>query len=155
MLRSSFFLVLLAASLSGCPRPEVQPEDALRRFLADLQYGRADAAWAALSDGSKEELLKRHRALAQAGQRPASDRPADILYGELGIEVLASPENIVVVSPLGPEVVLRVAVKGGRSAELRMQRAGVDWRVDLVSALHPAPSLDEGLRGPSDPPKPE
>lgn len=154
-MRSSFFLVLLAVALGGCPRPEVQPEDALRRFLADLQYGRADAAWAALSEGSKEELLKRHRTLAQARQQPATDRPAEILYGELGIEVLASPENIVVVSPLGPEVVLRVAVKGGRSAELRMQRSGEDWRVDLVSALHPAPALDEGLRGVPAPPKPE
>lgn len=147
MLRSSFFLVVVAISAAGCPRAEVQPEDALKRFLADLQFGRADAAWAALTDGAKEDLLQRHRALAQAAHRPPTERPADILYGELGLEVLGTPENVVVVSPLGPEVVLRVSVKGGRSAEIRMQRAGQDWKVDLVAALHPADERPRNLDG--------
>ena len=50
-------------------------------------------------------------------------------------------------SPHGQEVMLRVAVKDGASADVRMVREGDRWKVDLVGSLKAAPKLDEKLGG--------
>jgi hypothetical protein len=45
-------------------------------------------------------------------------------------------------------VMLRVAVKDGRSADIRMVREADRWKVDLFSSLKPAPALDARLGRP-------
>jgi hypothetical protein len=133
----------------GCPRDRPRPEEALEAFLADIQYGRADAAWAALSEGSRQSLIERHRTLATGAGEATEETPAQILFGDLNLVVMSPPESIIVASPLGNEVMLRVAVAGGKSADIRMVREGVAWKVDLTSSLHPAPPLDAMLPGTS------
>lgn len=117
----------------------------MEAFLADIQYGRADSAWAALTEASRTRLLERHRALAAAAGKPTDETPAKILFGDLGLVVQSAPESIVVASPLGNEVTLRVTVAGGKSAEIRMVREGIRWKVDLMGSLGPAPPLALGL----------
>lgn len=134
---------VLAVALSlagGCRQAADQPEQALERFLAAVAAGRADEAWGALSSASKAALLARHEALARAGGRDATAAsPAETLFEELDLRLLAQPESVVVVSPLGNTVTLRVTVKDGPSTEIRMVREERGWSVDLESALKPAP----------------
>jgi hypothetical protein len=61
--------------------------------------------------------------------------------------MLSPPESVAVVSPPGPEATLRVTVKDGRSAEMRMVREGTGWKVDLLGSLKKAPALDAELKG--------
>lgn len=138
-------VVALVALVGSCANKRPKPEEALEAFLADVQYGRADSAWAALTEESRTRLLERHRALAEAAGKPVDETPAKILFGDLGLVVQSPPESIVVASPLGNEVTLRVTVEGGRSAEIRMVREGVRWKVDLTGSLERAPPLALGL----------
>jgi hypothetical protein len=127
--------LFLAARCAGHP---ATPEDALKRFLADLNAHRTDAAWAALSQRSKSELKKQAEALASAaGEKP--DLTPQALLDRTELMVLRAPESISIASPIGPEVMLRVSVKGGESANVHMIREGSDWKVDLVPSLQPAP----------------
>lgn len=133
-------LLGLALGLAACRGPAAPtPEETLRTFLGDLRTGRADAAWAALSDATKKTLEARHEALARATGRPVEPRPSKILYDELGVMTLSPPESIAVVSPPGPEVTLRVTVKDGRSSDVRLLREGSGWRIDLLGSLRPVP----------------
>jgi hypothetical protein len=142
---SLFWVIALTCAAAGCADRRPRPEEALNAFLADLQYGRAEAAWAALSESSRTKLLERHQRLARAAGKPSDDTPAQILFGELGIVVMSAPESVVVVSPLGNEAKLRVTVAGGRSADIRMVREGPAWKVDLLGSLDEAPDLSAML----------
>ncbi len=138
-------VALTCAFTAACADRRPKPEEALNAFLADLQYGRADAAWAALSESSKHRLLEAHQQLVAAGSKADDDLASEILFGDLGLVVMSPPESVVVVSPLGNEAKLRVTVAGGKSADIRMVREGTAWKVDLVDSLHPAPDLSAAL----------
>src|SRR5262245_43335280 len=116
---SLFWVIALSCASAGCADRRPRPEQALNAFLADLQYGRAEAAWAALSEPSRQKLLERHKRLSEAHGKATDDTPAQILFGDLGIVPMSPPESVVVVSPLGNEAKLRVTVAGGKSADIR------------------------------------
>lgn len=141
MMRPLLLSVLCFLAL-GCRPAESRPEDVLESFLQEVSFGRAEAAWRRLSERSREALVERHRALAEAAGEavdPSPD-PADVLSSTLGLTVLSPAESVVVVSPPGDVVTLRVSVEGGRSAEVRMVREDGSWRVDLVDSLEPSAS---------------
>lgn len=144
--------LLLGVLAAGCPEPKADPEDAFRRFLSDVHAHRAEAVWGQLSEATRKALLTRHQALRAAVGRDAGHEAeppvAQILFEELGLTELNPPESIAVVSPPGQDVTLRVAVKDGKSVQVRMVREGQPWKVDLMRALAPAPPLDAELRGP-------
>jgi hypothetical protein len=147
-------LCILAISLAavGCPENKMDPEDAFRKFAKDLHERHAEAAWPALTAATRTELERRHRALIEArGQKtPKENEPlaAEILFEELGLVLLNPVESVAVVSPPGgSEVMLRVSVKDGRSADIKMVREGQTWKVDLMSSLQKAPPLDQDLKG--------
>ncbi|MGF1509993.1 MAG: hypothetical protein ACFB9M_10885 [Myxococcota bacterium] len=143
----------LLLALAACPSPSTAPSEtvslqqdppgpALEAFFTDLRYQRIDEAWNALSEASRDWLETRHRALrhAQTGTVSSSDMPDDLdrsklLYRTLDLRILAPPENIVVVSPPGTRVTLRVSSKGGASAEFVMVREDSRWKVDLLRTL--------------------
>jgi hypothetical protein len=135
------FTMVAALAPGACTKPPAEPEPTLERFLAAVRLGRAEQAWAALSTGSKEALVARQRALlAAAGENGDGGDPGDpsrSLFDALGLSALAAPESVVLVSPPGDELRLRVAVKGGQSGELFMVREGAAWKVDLVRSLRP------------------
>lgn len=143
-------VALLVAATFGCLPQTPDPEDTLKAFLADLSAGRDTVAYNALSQATRTELERRHELLARAAGRAPSRKAGEILYRELGLMVLHSPpESIVMVSQPGAEVVLRVGVKDGKSADIRMVREGDAWKVDLMRSLKPAPPLEAALRGPA------
>ncbi len=142
---SLFCVIALSCAAEGCADRRPKPEDTLNAFLADLQYGRAEAAWAALSESSRQKLLERHRRLAEATGKPVEETPSQILFGDLGIVVLTAPESVFVSSPLGDEVKIQVTVAGGKSHEITMVREGTAWKVDLMHSLDDAPDLMEHL----------
>jgi hypothetical protein len=131
--------------VAGCADRRPRPEEAFNAFLADLQYGRAETAWAALSESSRKRLLEQHERLVEASGKPADDTPSQILFGDLGIVVMSPPESVLVGSPLGNEAKLRVSVPGGKSADIRMVREGTVWKVDLMGSLDEAPDLATSL----------
>ncbi len=141
----SLVLLMLGATTTGCKKQEPRPEEVLKAFLADLQFGRAKHAWLSLTEQTQKELLKRHHTLTKADGEKATEKPETILFSELGLVVLAAPENIVVVSPIGNEVRLRATVKGGKSAELYLRKESGGWKIDLLKSLPPAPSLTQSL----------
>jgi hypothetical protein len=142
--RLSWIFVLL---LGACHAERPDPEEVLRTFLSDLRNGRADAAWAALSESSQKELNTRHEELVKAGAVKTDATPAQLLFEDLGLMMVNPPESIAVASPHGQEVMLRVAIKDGKSADVRMVREGDRWKVDLTGSLKPAPPLEEKLEG--------
>lgn len=134
--RMAVFTVVLAFTAMGCAREAGRPEDALESFLREVSFGRAEAAWKRLTEESRDALVDRHRALAEAAGRTVDDpKPAEFLFSTLDLVVLSPAESIVVVSPPGDVVTLRVTVEGGRSAEVRMVQQGGAWRVDLMETL--------------------
>src|SRR5262245_37615732 len=70
--------ILAAAAVGGC-RARPDPEEVLRTFLTDLQNGRFEAAWGALSAASQAELENRHAALAAASGDKSKPTPARML----------------------------------------------------------------------------
>lgn len=150
MVRRFLFSSLLIAvffSLAGCPGKRPDPDKVLNDFLINLRAGRVEVAWAALSQSSQKELTARHERLVAAGAKsPAT--PAAMLFDDLGLVVVNEPESIAESSPHGQDVQLRVAVKGGQSADVWMVREGDAWKVDLIRSFDKAPPLDEKLEGP-------
>lgn len=157
-----WFWAALAVAAPGCNEKKQEPEDAFRRFAADVNARRADAAWAALTESSQQELERRHEAIAEASgsgsgaeagsgsgaEKKQKATPGSMLFEQLGLVVLSAPESVVIVSPPGREVLLRVTVKDGKTADVRMVREGARWKVDLMGSLKKAVPLERGLQGP-------
>jgi hypothetical protein len=138
------------SALDACAENKAQPEDVLKKFLGDVRAHRSDQAWALLSESSRKELERRHREIAKAAAKSgdaAKGTLEEMLFEDLGLMMLNPPESVAVVSPPGPEATLRVTVKDGRSAEVRMVKEGAGWKVDLVGSLRKAPALEAELRG--------
>jgi predicted nucleic acid-binding Zn-ribbon protein len=140
----------IAASSGACARSgsdgpvslrQDPPEAALDAFFTDLRFQRVDRAYAALAHRSRTWLEERHRRLQRAAtpaDQPSDDASIDrheLLYRTLDLTLLSPPESIVVVSPPGDRVTLRVTVEGGASAEVVMVREDGRWKVDLESTL--------------------
>ncbi len=119
----------------ACSAFDDGPEKALAVFLTDIERGRFDEAWAALSEESRRSLEAKHEALAQARQADQAYTPTDILSRELRLRVKNPHDSIVVVGPLGDRVRLRVTIPGGQHAEVWMVREQKRWKVDLVGSL--------------------
>jgi hypothetical protein len=141
---------LFALAAEACAERKTEPEEVLKSFIASVRAHRADQAWSLLSESSRKELETRHQELAKAAKKTgaaAKATPEEMLYDELGLVTLNPSESIAVVSPPGREVTLRVSVKDGRSAEIRMLREDSGWKVDLFGSLKKAPPLDLDLKG--------
>lgn len=133
MMARSCAVVLAVASMVACDSPESRPEDVLKAFLQEVSFGRAEPAWSRLSERTRRLLVERHEARKKAaGEAPTEPRPAELLFSDLGLTVLNPAESVVVVSPPGDVVTLRVSVEGGESAEVRMVKEDGAWRVDLA-----------------------
>lgn len=132
-------LLLALALATGCKDRRGGPEASLRTFLSQVYARQAKQAWGGLSKGSREALEADARALARAaGDEAPKTSPEDLLFGQAELTLLAKPDSISVVSPLGgDEVLLRVTVSEGASANIRMVREGKEWKVDLVGSLEP------------------
>lgn len=132
-------LLLLVATSTGCKERRNSPEASLRTFLSQVYARQAKQAWQGLSKSSRDALRADAEALAQAaGESAAKTSPEDLLFSQAELTLLAKPDSISVVSPLGgDEVLLRVTVEEGPSANVRMVREGKDWKVDLVGSLEP------------------
>jgi hypothetical protein len=134
----------------GCPENKADPEEAFKKFVADVHARRSEAVWNELTASTRAELTRRHKEIRASTKRDGGaegDVAAAILFDELGLMVLNQPESIAIVSPPGQEVMLRVSVKDGRSADVKMVREDQTWKVDLLRSLSPAPPLDQGLQG--------
>lgn len=132
--------LLLGLTLAaGCKERRSSPEASLRTFLAQLYARQAKQAWQGLSKSSREALKRDAEALARAAGDPeVKTSPEDLLFNQTELTLLAKPGSISVVSPLGgDEVLLRVTVEEGASANIRMVREGKEWKVDLVGSLEP------------------
>ena len=127
--------LLATFGLSACSQTADQPERAFATFVTHVERGRADEAWAALSDESRRTLTERHEALARAAQRDPTGDVEDILFRELRLRASGDPDSIVVVGPLGERVRLRVSVAAGPSAEVWMVKEEDEWKVDLTRSL--------------------
>jgi hypothetical protein len=131
----------LASSLplAGCKDRSNSPEASLRTFLGQVYNRQAKQAWLGLSKGSQETLRKDAEALARAAGEPApKTTPEGLLFEDSELTLLAKPGSISVVSPLGgEEVLLRVTIEEGPSANIKMVREGRHWKVDLVGSLEP------------------
>jgi hypothetical protein len=128
-MRAALLLALL--SLSACR--VAGPEDAYRAFAAAVRAGDSAEAWALLSEGSRERLEARAKALAaRVPGTPASGR--DLLLGDLsaGAPRLA---RVTVKRQTGDGAVLAVAVEGAGDpaapGEVSLVREGGRWRVVL------------------------
>jgi hypothetical protein len=143
-IRLSFLALLLT---SACPAPRPDPEEALKTFLSDLRNGRSEAAWSSLSAASRRELERRHEALERAAGVKSDASAAQLLFEDLGLMVINPPESIAQASPQGRETTLRVSIKDGRSADVRMVLEENRWVVDLIGSMKPSPPLEAGLEG--------
>ena len=125
----------------GCQPQPLSPEETLQRFLADIRYGQAQSAFLALCMDTQVALRTRHERLA-SGTPVRGNIENQILFRELGLEVLHAPENINIASPIGDTVTLRVTVQGGDSANVYLKRERARWCVDLNKTLQPIPSSE-------------
>ncbi|MCC7384780.1 MAG: hypothetical protein IT384_23220 [Deltaproteobacteria bacterium] len=135
-LRLFMALALVVSALTfACRQGTSTPEDSLKAFLSAVRSRDAKRAFAMLSQESRAELLKDAEAVARAtGDAPETD-PAKLLFERGELMVLASPESISIASRPGESVVMRVSVKDGKGASIRMVREGVEWKVDLLASL--------------------
>jgi hypothetical protein len=129
---------LCAIALLGtaCPKRELDAKQTCTQFLNDVRNRRGAAAFEKLSEASQTELRRRHLALidVQGGDPDAS--PAYLIFRTLDIEVMSTVQSIAEASRPDPaEVLLRVAVQSGKSADIRMVREGEGWKVDLFGSL--------------------
>ncbi len=127
----------LSCTIVGCRNDRPTPEEALRQFLQSLRSRRAKDAWGALSSGSRTKITELAKQTAEARGEPVPKEHAAALFTELELVALREPESVSVVSPLGNEVMLRVSVKGGQTANIRMVLEESRWKVDLMDALEP------------------
>lgn len=129
--------LLLGPSLAACKDKKTTPEANLRTFLSQVYAHQGKQAWQGLSKGSQDALRADAEALARAaGDAKVETDADDLLFMQADLTLLAKPDSISVVSPLGgDEVLLRVTVEEGPSANIRMVREGRSWKVDLVGSL--------------------
>lgn len=146
-------MALLCVMVGACRPGAATPEDALKTFLGDVQSRRSSEAWAGLSASSQEALLADARKLAAATGEPAETDPGKLLFERGELLILRKAESISVASRPGDVAMLRVAVEGGASANVRMVRDGASWKVDLVSSLEPRAALPAVI--PQAPPRTE
>lgn len=129
------FAALLSLA-TACPERELDAKDTCARFLSAVQTRRGDVAFATLSEASQTELRRRHLALVDAGGGDPDASPAYLIFKTLDVEQMSSVQSIVEASRPDPaEVLLRVAVQSGASADIRMVREGKGWKVDLFGSL--------------------
>lgn len=127
----------LALATGGCRSDRQTPEEALRQFVSDVQNRRAKDAWAAISAQSRAKITEQAEAVAQAAGKKPPKPAAMALFSHLELVALRMPESASVVSPLGNQVMLRVSVEGGKTANLKMVLEDNRWKVDLLDALEP------------------
>jgi hypothetical protein len=139
--RSPLYIVatiLAASALWACPKQSLDAKQTCEQFLEDIHARRGERAFDKLSEGSKTELRRRHLALVEAGGGDEDASPAYLIFKTLDIERISTPESIAEASrPDDEQVLLRVAVKSGDSADIRMVKEGEAWKVDLFASLQP------------------
>ena len=147
---SGLALGVFVTGIAAACRPEpLGPEQTLTRFLADVRYGKAQSAFAALCEDTQTALRDRHEQL-DANGHDRSTPEGRILFRELGLEVLHAPESVNVASPIGDTVTLRVTVQRGDSANVYLERTGDRWCVDLNRTLQTIPAdPNTGAPGPA------
>lgn len=128
----------LLVGLAACPKRELDAKDTCTQFLNDVRNRRGAAAFDALSEASQTELRRRHLELADAGGHDPDASPAYLIFKTLDVELMSTVQSIAEASRPDPaEVLLRVAVQSGKSADIRMIREGTGWKVDLFGSLSP------------------
>jgi len=120
---------LLAVFGAGCQRP-AGPAEAYRAFATAARAGDADGVWKRLSEGSRQVLDARARAVA--AQAPGGIVPASGKELVLGALSQAAPrlEKVTVLSESAASAVVAVEVEGapGEREVSLVREAGV-WRV--------------------------
>ncbi len=128
--RALALLAAAALAASAC-RGDRGPADAYRAFTAAVHDGKADDAWALLSERSRAELDRRARevaAQAPPGVVAASGRAT--VLGDVSA-VAPRPTSVVVVRESRDAAVLSVETDGSPAREVTLVRQGGVWRVDV------------------------
>jgi hypothetical protein len=135
-LRTLSILLPALLLIGGCPQTSPGPEASLRQFLDHVKQGRGADAFRSLTQENQKVLLDKMHSLR--GAEEGADAAGAFLFDEFGLSALSDPENIVIVSPIGKEVRLRVSVEQGRSADIRLVQEGGHWSVDLLGSMNVA-----------------
>ena len=132
-----FFGILVLGA--GCAEDKSKPEEVLGLFLANLQYElRAKQTWDMLTEENQGILKERYEAT-----HPGADpEPEQILLQAVSPVLIQKPENIVVISPIGNELKMRVSGAQGKSADFYLVRHNDTWKIDLLKSLGATENAD-------------
>jgi hypothetical protein len=131
----------LCPALAGCQQASPKPEDSLKQFLGAVRYKRGQVAWDLLSAKSQVELKKRAAELAEIQNTAVQSKPSELLFGQLELIALRTPESISVVSPIDSTASLQVSLENGQTTSIEMIREGPAWKVDLFASLSLVPTM--------------
>jgi hypothetical protein len=129
MKRLSALAVAAALLLPAC-RNDRPPDAAYRAFTRAAREGNADAAWALLSERTREWLDR--RATEAASRAPPGVVPASGKELLLGNAALGAPKvkSIVILRESTDRAVLQVEVEGQPAREVTLVNER-GWRVDI------------------------
>lgn len=148
-------LIPLALMVFGaCRQASTEPEQVVRDFLGHLGSGNARKAWNLLTDENQRELRTHHEKLAKAGGRTPSRDPAQILYGDIDLDVVTVPEKVHLTAREDRTAVVRVSVASGSAANFKLVKEKDGWRIDLLKTfMGQSPTAESGL--PNEPRSPK
>lgn len=136
-------VLLLSACLLSAPACRAErptPEQTVEQFLQNLSMGRGKQAWKTLSPATRTEIERRAAALAAVTGEPPPKDPSRLLFQEAGLVALRKPESVAVVGrQTETEATVRVSLKTGDTANVKMVREGRLWTIDLFASLEGFP----------------
>ena len=134
LFRGGLLVVAAASALAGCNRPRFDnPLDAYRSIARAVQKGEANVAWGALSEGSRNILEQRARAIS-ADSGGAVGEDARMLFFGSGVQPPMAQE-LALVSQEGDVALLSVKPEEGPAREVRMVREAGGWKLDVSQLL--------------------
>jgi len=128
-------LVLALLAFGGCQKAQFStPKEAYTSFHQHVKRGEYKQAYAALSQGTRDALTARAKALKEATGGKVDEEPYQLLF------MNSAPPPDVTDSTLlreeGDVATLRV-LSSGEAREVRMVREASGWKVDLSDSLKP------------------
>jgi hypothetical protein len=121
--------------LAGCTPSDDDPARAFQIFLADVQEGKADAAWALHSADTQAELTELIRQRSEESKGAIPNDPKKVLFGNA--ELAKPVERVEVKSREGAAAVLTVTHVGGGTQDIPMVKEPTGWklRIELPPGL--------------------